>query len=341
MSHHPPNETPVTTERLPGIGRSYELTDLDGDRVSVVLHRGGGRNLFIWSRGDPEPTAVTALNETQARLLALILSGRYDLPAVEVTSPKASDNDGLLSHAGDPAAPSIRQAHAEGTRRRSLPRRTPDDPRRRRRTRLEPPRGPGARRRTGGYGGRAAACSSSPSPCSSSPPASPRWHTVNQKSLRTSAATSRRPPGQAPDRQQSLNLACACRRSDVQPGSEHLGHSGGGEEPRLGPPRLPARPLAARALEVCRASPRPRAEHATCSEAVWWMPSATPGTTRRRRTRAARRSRSENGHALGAAEHERPGRHGRITRREHHPWLHPTALPVRGAALDPPLRGRS
>ena len=50
---------------------------------------------------------------------------------------------------------------------------------------------------------------------------------------------------------------------------------------------------------------------------------------------------SENGHALGAAEHERPGRHGRITRREHHPWLHPTALPVRGAALDPPLRGRT
>ena len=105
MSHHPPNETPVTTERLPGIGRSYELTDLDGDRVSVVLHRGGGRNLFIWSRGDPEPTAVTALNETQARLLALILSGRYDLPAVEVTSPKASDNDGLLSHAGTPLPP--------------------------------------------------------------------------------------------------------------------------------------------------------------------------------------------------------------------------------------------
>jgi hypothetical protein len=121
MSHHPPNETPVTTERLPGIGRSYELTDLDGDRVSVVLHRGGGRNLFIWSRGDPEPTAVTALNETQARLLALILSGPHDLPAVEVTSPKASGNDGLLSHAGTPLPPAYvrhtqRELDADGFR---------------------------------------------------------------------------------------------------------------------------------------------------------------------------------------------------------------------------------
>lgn len=37
MSHHPLDETPVTTERFPGIGRSFELTDLDGDRVSVVF----------------------------------------------------------------------------------------------------------------------------------------------------------------------------------------------------------------------------------------------------------------------------------------------------------------
>jgi hypothetical protein len=40
MSDERKHENQVRVERLAGIGRSYELLDLEGDRVTVVTHRG-------------------------------------------------------------------------------------------------------------------------------------------------------------------------------------------------------------------------------------------------------------------------------------------------------------
>ncbi|MEY2478431.1 MAG: TrkA domain protein [Actinomycetota bacterium] len=66
---------------LPGIGRRYDLGDLDGSRVSVVIHHGGRRDIYLSSGGDSEPS-VLSLNDRQARQLGAILGGAYFQPAV-------------------------------------------------------------------------------------------------------------------------------------------------------------------------------------------------------------------------------------------------------------------
>jgi TrkA domain protein len=96
----------LAVEPLPGIGRTYEMTDLDGDRVGVVVHRRGGRNLFIWPAGDTEPAAVAALSDRQARLLALVLCDLGPPSDGEMAGPELNRSDRLLSHAGTPLPPS-------------------------------------------------------------------------------------------------------------------------------------------------------------------------------------------------------------------------------------------
>jgi hypothetical protein len=106
MSRHRARTEQLTVETLPGIGRTYEMSDLDGDRVGVVVHRGGGRTLFIWPLGDTEPAAVAALSTQQARRLGLALFDFGSPTDVDVTVPDMSRSDRLLSHAGTPLPPS-------------------------------------------------------------------------------------------------------------------------------------------------------------------------------------------------------------------------------------------
>jgi hypothetical protein len=95
----------LATQTLPGIGRTYEMTDLDGDRVGVVVHRGGRRKLFIWPAGDTEPAAGAALSARQARLLAFVLCDLGSPSDVAMTVPELNRSDRLLSHAGTPLPP--------------------------------------------------------------------------------------------------------------------------------------------------------------------------------------------------------------------------------------------
>jgi TrkA domain protein len=71
----------VEERELPGIGRRYDLGDVDGTRISVVIHHSGRRDLYLLTRGEDEPTVVS-FTDGQARKLGAILGGAYFQPAV-------------------------------------------------------------------------------------------------------------------------------------------------------------------------------------------------------------------------------------------------------------------
>ena len=73
--------TNVSEQELPGIGRRYDIDDLDGGSASVVIHHSGRRDLYVRARRKDEPTVIS-LTDRQARQLGAILGGAYFQPAV-------------------------------------------------------------------------------------------------------------------------------------------------------------------------------------------------------------------------------------------------------------------
>ena len=70
----------VTEHELPGIGRRYDLVDMDEAEVSVVIHHSGRRDLYL-VEGD-EATGARTFTDSQARRLGAVLGGAYFQPAV-------------------------------------------------------------------------------------------------------------------------------------------------------------------------------------------------------------------------------------------------------------------
>jgi TrkA domain protein len=66
----------VEETRLPGIGVRYEFTTTAGDRIGVIHHRSGRRELVLYDRGDPDTCrAVLPLAEDDAHSLVELLGG--------------------------------------------------------------------------------------------------------------------------------------------------------------------------------------------------------------------------------------------------------------------------
>jgi TrkA domain protein len=62
--------------RLPGVGIRYEFATRAGERVEVVAHRSGRREIFIGTPDDPDAfRAVLELTEDESRTLAELLGG--------------------------------------------------------------------------------------------------------------------------------------------------------------------------------------------------------------------------------------------------------------------------
>jgi TrkA domain protein len=68
----------VKVQELPRIGTRYDLAGARvPQRVSVVVHKDGHRELYAFEAAGTDPTAVIELTEDQARLLAAVLNGSY------------------------------------------------------------------------------------------------------------------------------------------------------------------------------------------------------------------------------------------------------------------------
>jgi TrkA domain protein len=68
--------------RLPGVGFKFAFTTDRGDRISVILHNDGLREIYFYRRGAEEPTAVIDLDDEEARQLGAVLGGAYERPRI-------------------------------------------------------------------------------------------------------------------------------------------------------------------------------------------------------------------------------------------------------------------
>ena len=66
----------VRETKLPGLGIRYEFITSRGNRIGVVHHRTGRRELLLYERDDPDTCSdVVALDEDDSRTIAELLGG--------------------------------------------------------------------------------------------------------------------------------------------------------------------------------------------------------------------------------------------------------------------------
>ncbi len=64
----------VTETKLPGVGVRHEFTTSSGERVGVLAHRSGRREIVVYDRADPdESTAILHLSRDDTRTLGELL----------------------------------------------------------------------------------------------------------------------------------------------------------------------------------------------------------------------------------------------------------------------------
>lgn len=64
----------VTETQLPGVGVRHDFTTASGERVGVLVHRSGRRELLLYSRKDPDACLTTLhLSAEDTRTLAELL----------------------------------------------------------------------------------------------------------------------------------------------------------------------------------------------------------------------------------------------------------------------------
>jgi TrkA domain protein len=68
--------TEVTETQLPGVGVRHEFTTSSGERLAVLVHRTGRREIAVYDRADPDMcSTVLHLSPDDTRILAELLGG--------------------------------------------------------------------------------------------------------------------------------------------------------------------------------------------------------------------------------------------------------------------------
>jgi TrkA domain protein len=72
----------VREHDLPGVGKKYAITTNEGDRMTVIIHNTGHREIYHFKRGEDYPYFAVRLQDPEARKLGAILGGAYFQPPV-------------------------------------------------------------------------------------------------------------------------------------------------------------------------------------------------------------------------------------------------------------------
>jgi TrkA domain protein len=73
----------LSETRLPGVGTKFTLRLDRGQRLSVILHNDGTRELYYFRHAeDDEPEAVITMDDDEARQLGAVIGGAYERPKI-------------------------------------------------------------------------------------------------------------------------------------------------------------------------------------------------------------------------------------------------------------------
>jgi TrkA domain protein len=72
----------VREHDLPGVGKKFAVTTNDGDRMTVIIHNSGHREIYYFERGEDYPAYAVRMEDAEARKLGAILGGAYFQPVV-------------------------------------------------------------------------------------------------------------------------------------------------------------------------------------------------------------------------------------------------------------------
>ena len=65
---------------LPGVGKKYAIRTAEGERMTIILHTTGHREIYLFEEGADFPKAAVRLDDEEARQVGAILSGAFFQP---------------------------------------------------------------------------------------------------------------------------------------------------------------------------------------------------------------------------------------------------------------------
>jgi TrkA domain protein len=66
---------------LPGVGKKFAITTDDGERLTIIIHHTGDREIYNFRAGEDFPFHALRLEDEEARQISAILGGAYFQPA--------------------------------------------------------------------------------------------------------------------------------------------------------------------------------------------------------------------------------------------------------------------
>lgn len=72
----------ISEHDLPGVGKKFAVLTNEGDRMTVIIHNSGPREIYHFRKGEDYPFFAIRLQDPEARKLGAVLGGAYFQPPV-------------------------------------------------------------------------------------------------------------------------------------------------------------------------------------------------------------------------------------------------------------------